>query len=56
MSLRAALLLLPAVLLLACQSPSHGQTTPSPEQTQPSVGTSVSRVGSSAQTSGGPLP
>jgi peptidoglycan lytic transglycosylase B len=38
-SLRAALLLLPAVLLLACQSPSHGQTTDSPEQTQPSVGT-----------------
>ena len=40
MSLRAALLLLPAVLLLACQSPSHGQTTNGPEQTtQPSVGT-----------------
>jgi membrane-bound lytic murein transglycosylase B len=39
-SLRAALLLLPALLLLACQSPSHGQTTASPEQqTQPSVGT-----------------
>jgi lytic murein transglycosylase len=38
-TLRAALLLLPAVLLLACQSPSHGQTTDGPEQTQPSVGT-----------------
>ena len=37
---RAALLFLPAVLLLACQSPSQGQTTPSPEQTtQPSAGT-----------------
>lgn len=36
---RAALLFLPAVLLLACQSPSQGQTTPSPEQTQPSTGT-----------------
>ncbi len=40
MNLRAALLLLPAVLLLACQSPSHRQTTANPEQqTQPSVGT-----------------
>jgi membrane-bound lytic murein transglycosylase B len=36
---RATLLVLPAVLLLACQSPSQGQTTPSPEQTQPSAGT-----------------
>ena len=37
---RAALLFLSAVLLLACQSPSQGQTTPSPEQTtQPSAGT-----------------
>ena len=37
---RATLLFLPAVLLLACQSPSQGQTTPSPEQTtQPSAGT-----------------
>ncbi len=39
MSLRATVLLLPALLLLACQTPSHGQTTPSPEQTQPSAGT-----------------
>jgi hypothetical protein len=39
-NLRAALILLPAVLLLACQSPSHGQTTKGPEQqTQPSAGT-----------------
>ena len=29
---RTAFLLLPAVVLLACQSPTHGQTTPSPEQ------------------------
>jgi lytic murein transglycosylase len=36
---RATLLFLPAVLLLACQSPSQGQTTPSPEQIQPSAGT-----------------
>ena len=36
---RATLLFLTAVLLLACQSPSQGQTTPSPEQTQPSAGT-----------------
>ncbi len=39
MTLRPALLLLPAVLLLACQSPSQGQTADSPEQTQPSAGT-----------------
>jgi len=38
-SLRAALLLLPALLLLACQSPSHGQTTRSLDQTQPNAGT-----------------
>jgi membrane-bound lytic murein transglycosylase B len=38
-SLRAALLLLPALLLLACQSPSHGQTTRGLEQTQPAAGT-----------------
>lgn len=36
---RATLLFLPTVLLLACQSPSQGQTTPSPEQIQPSAGT-----------------
>ena len=39
MSLRAALLLLPALLLLACQSPSHGQTTRGLEQTRPAAGT-----------------
>ena len=37
---RATLLFLSAVLLLACQSPSQGQTTPSPEQQmQPAAGT-----------------
>jgi membrane-bound lytic murein transglycosylase B len=37
---RATLLFLSAVLLLACQSPSQGQTTPSPEQqSQPAAGT-----------------
>jgi membrane-bound lytic murein transglycosylase B len=40
--LRAALVLLPAVLLLlACQS-SHGQTTTSPEHMQPAAGTTES--------------
>ncbi len=39
MTSRAVILLLPAVMLLACQSPSQGQTTRSLEQTQPSAGT-----------------
>jgi membrane-bound lytic murein transglycosylase B len=45
-SLRATLILLPAVLLLACQS-SHGQTTTSPEQMQPAAGTTDPAAGTS---------
>lgn len=50
MILRAALLLLPAVVLLACQTPSQGQTTPAtPEQQmQPSAGTDQTQPSATA--------